>query len=297
MAKTSAEMMITKIAPAKLNLFLHIVGQRSDGYHLLESLFAFTQHGDEVTVQLDDGLSLTMEGPYASSLSKSDGDNLVVKAAKALQEYSGHDEGAHIALTKNLPVASGIGGGSADAAATLLALNELWKLNLPFEALSELALSLGADVPACLKGGALYVSSIGEIMRPANLEANFGVLLANPGQAVSTPEVFQTYHKVQNVFSAPLVQWGPAESAGLVDWLYRETSNDLQAPAETLCTGVSKMLMVLQGVEDVRMVRMSGSGATCFALFDNLDQARAAKDALTVEHPDWWLFADALTLG
>lgn len=291
---------IERVAPAKLNLFLHVVGRRSSGYHELESLFAFTEFGDNIKVQEAVGLSLGISGPFSQALvnaSGADENNLVLKAARALQLHSGTCLGAKIQLEKNLPIASGIGGGSADAAAALLALNELWSLELPFSELSHIALPLGADVPACLHQTPLKVSGIGEVTKPVGLPADYGVLLVNPGLPVSTPAVFQKFHESASGFTPLLPQWGPISGSGFLEWLRQQTQNDLEVPATQLCGAVADVLQSMRGLPGVKLVRMSGSGATCFALFDSVSAAEAAGRDMQAGRANWWIYADRLIGG
>lgn len=287
---------VTGTAHAKLNLFLHVVGRRADGFHELESLFAFTQGGDLLSAELSQDISLDVDGPFASALNASGSktDNLVLKAAHCLQRRAAYRGGAHIRLTKKLPIASGIGGGSADAAATLLALNQLWGLDLPLGQLEQIGLSLGADVPACLHSAPLKVGGIGEKLEEVILPRGYGVLLVNPGQSVSTPAVFQQFHKVPGEFSQPLLEWAPEGGANFIKWLTDQTVNDLAEPASSLCADIAEVLEALGACEGALLVRMSGSGATCFSLFETGAEAGHAQKKLSAAHPGWWTFADQL---
>ena len=290
------ETKVSRTAHAKLNLFLHVVGRRADGYHTLESLFAFTYGGDVVSAEPSQDISLVLDGPFAGALDTigSRKDNLVVKAAHALRRHAGYVGGASIRLTKNLPIASGIGGGSADAAATLLVLNQLWNLDLRLEELEAIALSLGADVPACLHRAPLKVGGIGEKLEETSLPCDYGVLLVNPGQSVSTPAVFQRFHEICGEFNQPLQDWAPEGDNDFIKWLTNETSNDLGEAALGLCPSIAGVLEALRGCEGVLAARMSGSGATCFALFETRTEAEQAQKELTITHPTWWSFADQL---
>jgi len=283
-------------AHAKLNLFLHVVGCRADGFHELESLFAFTQGGDLLSAELSSDISLEVDGPFASALnaSGSNTDNLVLKAAHALRRHTGYEPGAKISLTKKLPIASGIGGGSADAAATLLVLNQLWGLDLPLGNLEQIALSLGADVPACLHSAPLKVGGIGEKREETTLPRGYGVLLVNPGLSVSTPAVFQQFREMKGEFSQPLHEWAPKGGADFIKWLAGQTVNDLADPARSLCADIVEVLDALRACEGVLLVRMSGSGATCFALFETSAEAAKAQEKITEAYPNWWSLADQL---
>lgn len=282
---------ITVIAPAKINLFLHITGRRGDGYHLLESLFAFTRQGDEITLEHAPELSVDIIGPFAGPLAADAHDNLVLKAAVALGEAAGGVPGARITLKKNLPVAAGIGGGSADAAATLRGLNKLWRVGLSLAELEPIAYGLGADVPACLYDTPLFVEGVGEKLSPLVLGWRAGVLLVNPGVMLSTPAVFKAFKVGGSCFDAPLAGAEPWVS---VSTLAKESQNSLERAAVSVCAEVADVLQALNGLDGVQLSRMSGSGATCFALFETREAAEHAGRTLKNEHPDWWVMADEL---
>lgn len=291
----AAQPPVSVVAPAKLNLFLHIVGRRDDGYHLLESLFAFTRAGDVVTVSAAPELSFDMSGPFGPVLQALGGGgegNLIVKAAKLLAARAGLEPNVAISLEKNLPVAAGIGGGSADAAAALLALNAFWKLDLSVAELEPLALELGADVPACLYKAPLYVEGIGERLTPVKLGWKKGVLLVNPRVEVPTPDVFRAFHQNGGAFDTPLED--AAGMCGDFAALCQETHNALEAPASAICPAVGLVLEVLESQEGPELVRMSGSGATCFALFNTEAAAKAAEGRINAAYSNWWTMADGL---
>lgn len=265
-------------APAKVNLFLHVGEKRSDAFHALESLAVFVDVGDELAFHSADALSLVVDGPFAGNLPASD-DNLVLRAARALNVT------ARIVLTKNLPVASGIGGGSADAAAALRGLNEFCGLNR--NDLMDLAANLGSDVPVCLASKSAWMQGRGEILSPAHVPS-IPLVLVNPGVAVSTADVFRTLRTRSGLgmdFSDP------------IDFssLLKETSNDLEASAREIQPVIGTVLGALQALPDVSLVRMSGSGATCFAIFDSKERADSAAQALSRAHPEWWV-RSAMTL-
>jgi 4-diphosphocytidyl-2-C-methyl-D-erythritol kinase len=285
---------VRRLAPAKLNLYLHLVGRRADGYHLLDSLFAFADVGDEIEVVPAPDLSLFVEGPYASAIDVGAEDNLVLRAARALREAAGVSAGARIRLVKNLPVAAGIGGGSADAAATLQALGALWGARLAPDALADLALRLGADVPACLAGRPIAVSGIGEILSPAVSLPPVHAVLANPNVACPTPPVFRAYREAGTPFSdaAPLAR-PPCDASDLAAELGRRR-NDLEAPARALVPEIAMVLAALGALPGALIARMSGSGATCFALFAKADEAEAGARALAAAQPRWWVRAAPL---
>lgn len=272
---------ITETANAKVNLTLHVTGQRDDGYHLLDSLVMFTSLGDEIAVRPADDLTLEITGPFAAGLGADD-DNLVLRAARSF----GHSAGAHITLTKNLPVASGIGGGSADAAATLRALSLLWGIPVPDGAIQ---LALGADVPVCMTPELTRMAGIGENITSLGPAPMLDILLVNPGVAVSTPEVFSGLATKSNA-PMPDNMPDPFDITAWTDWL-KTQRNDLQAPACNAAPIIATVLSELSAQAGCQLARMSGSGATCFAFFENGDTRDAAADALHAAHPDWWVAA------
>lgn len=275
----------TALARAKINLSLHVTGQRADGYHLLDSLVAFADLGDQITCAAASTLSLRLGGPEAAGLSAGE-DNLVLRAARAM----GAATGAVITLDKRLPLASGIGGGSADAAATLLALARLWRLPLP-EAGAVLA--LGADVPVCLYGKSCRMAGVGEVITalPHALPAAH-LVLVNPRVEVSTPAVFKALPRKDN---AAMPQTLPRLSsvADLATFLHQQR-NDLEAPALALQPVIGTVKTALSGQNGCLLARMSGSGATCFGLFADAETAAAAAQALRLHHPGWWVEAAAM---
>mgnify|MGYP000138278326 CR=1 FL=1 len=275
---TSTNGSVTRTAHAKINLTLHVTGQRTDGYHLLDSLVMFTRLGDEITVREADDLTLTIDGPFAQGLSCVD--NLVLRAARMMSP----DRGAAIHLTKALPVASGIGGGSADAAATLLALSELWDMPLPDW---DNVLTLGADVPLCLSTELSRMRGIGEDIQLIGPAPMLDVLLVNPGVGVSTPAVFGALEsKGSPPMGDPMPD--PFETETWINWIAQQR-NDLQGPAIAGTPVIAKVLAVLQAQVGCQIARMSGSGATCYAIFEDFESCQAAKTALDTEHPDWWV--------
>ena len=276
---TATDGKVTQAAPAKINLTLHVTGQRADGYHLLDSLVMFTSLGDEITVTSSDTLSLTVTGPFAAGLSNGD-DNLVMRAARLMT----HDRGAAITLHKNLPVASGIGGGSADAAATLFALSQLWQVPLPdWDAIT----ALGADVALCLSREVSHMRGIGDDISLIGPSPMLDVLLVNPGVGVSTPEVFSALVNKSNA-AMPDTMPDPFDTDNWIDWIALQR-NDLEGPATTMVPQIADVLAALRAQNGCRLARMSGSGATCFALFDDFENCAAAKTALRRAQPDWWV--------
>ncbi|MBL8661162.1 MAG: 4-(cytidine 5'-diphospho)-2-C-methyl-D-erythritol kinase [Rhodospirillales bacterium] len=274
-------------APAKVNLYLRVVGRRSDGYHLLDSLVVFPAIGDTVEVEPADALALEVVGPFAAAVPPGD-DNLVLRAARLLAERAECQPLAKVRLVKRLPVASGIGGGSADAAATLRALARLWEIPAAAVDMPAVALALGADVPMCLAGRPAFVSGIGEHLAPAPPLPSFSLLLANPGVAVATPAVFAGR---RGPFSAPAAFSGSPPNARALASLLSERGNDLAASAEALAPEIAAVRAKLAAASDALIAQMSGSGATCFAVFASQGQAEAAWASLAALHPDWWLAA------
>ncbi|MCC1481814.1 4-(cytidine 5'-diphospho)-2-C-methyl-D-erythritol kinase [Roseibaca sp. Y0-43] len=267
-------------APAKVNLALHVIGQRADGYHQLDSLVVFTDVGDVLRATPAPGLSLDVTGPEAAGLS-GEGDNLVLRAARLMQA-----DGLALTLEKHLPVASGIGGGSSDAAAALRLVARATGRALPPD-----VLPLGADVPVCMSAQPCRMRGIGEDVTPIPPLPQMAMVLVNPRVGVSTPEVFRALARKDN---APMPDTLPAwpDFARFVEWLSAQR-NDLQAPA---CAAVPEIAQVLGALEGsgAALARMSGSGATCFGLFPDLGQAQVAADTISGVRPGWWVRATAL---
>lgn len=281
-------MTLAELAPAKVNLALHVTGRRADGYHLLDSLVAFPATGDRLEAEPAAGLSLTIDGPFARDLGTGR-DNLVLRAALLLRDGAAAP-GAALRLTKSLPVASGIGGGSADAAATLRLLARLWSRPLPPRAVQA---ALGADVPACVAGTAARMRGIGDELAPLVLPP-FWLVLVNPGVPVATPAVFAALARRDN---APLPD-PPAfpDAEALATWLAARR-NDLESPAATLAPDIRDALAALAAQPACRLARMSGSGATCFGLFAAAAPALAAAEAIRAARPAWWTAAAPVDPG
>lgn len=262
------------IGAAKLNLALHVRGRLPDGRHVIETLFAFCSDGDRLSAERADGLSLTVSGPFAADLPGAD-DNLVLRAAAALKTAAGVGEGAAIHLDKRLPVASGIGGGSADAGAALRLLTSLWRID-PSHA-EAVAAELGSDVPACLQSLPMRGEGAGDRLTPVDLPELSGTpaLLVNPRVRLATADVFE---RSDGIDRGPLGDW-------------RQGRNDLEAPAIALVPQIETVLAWLAVQPGASFVRMSGSGATCFALFDSEQLRDAADDRVPRE---WWRLATHL---
>jgi len=285
---TSRTDVIEAFAPAKINLFLHVGEKRGDGFHDLESLVVFVDTGDTLAFSPSPELTLTLDGPFAGGL-EAERDNLVLRAARALAKHTGRSATAAIRLTKQLPVASGIGGGSADAAAALRGLTRLWALDLSWPQLRAVAETIGSDVPVCVESKSSWMAGRGERVIPAAALPQIPMVLVNPGIAVSTADVFRTLatrHGTGEINRAT-----PLSSPRELIAFLKKTANDLQAPAQQIAPVMGHVLDELSRMPGVELWRMSGSGATCFALFDNQNSAEMAQVALSHTHPDWWVRA------
>jgi 4-diphosphocytidyl-2-C-methyl-D-erythritol kinase len=277
------------MARAKVNLYLHVTGRRADGYHELDSLFVRTDLCDRLALHPAEADSLTVEGPFAAALAgEAPEGNLALRAVSAVRGRCGRSGPVAVTLEKNIPVAAGLGGGSADAAAALRATNTLFDAGLDEAALAELAAGLGADVPPCLHDMPLAVRGIGDILTPLACLPGFALLLVNPRVALATADVFRAR---TGGFSRPApMTTGPGDLDGLVAAL-AERQNDLEAAAMTLAPAVGEVLESLRSLPGARLARMSGSGATCFALFADLAGAEAGQAALARTRPGWWAAA------
>ncbi len=272
-----------EIAFAKINLALHVRERQADGYHRIETIFAFAEDGDTLAVSESEELALSVQGPFAGAL---EGDNLVLRAAEALRERFAVTQGASLLLDKRLPVASGIGGGSADAAAALRLLDRWWGLNAPRKALLEIAAGLGADVPACLASETVAGRGRGDELTPLRSDWLRGtpLLLVNPGVPVPTGPVFKRWDGVDR---GGLGSGDPLEAA-------LEGRNDLERPALEIAPEIGEVLALLREAQGVRLSRMSGSGATCFALFETIAARDEANEAIAAARPAWWRLVSRL---
>jgi 4-diphosphocytidyl-2-C-methyl-D-erythritol kinase len=275
---------ISEVAYAKINLALHVRARRPDGYHDLDTIFAFVNEGDHLSACHADQLSLEISGPYAPGLSAGE-QNLVMKAAVLLQDHFRYSAGAAIHLDKRLPVASGIGGGSADAAAIARLLNRLWNINASYDQLAALLTPLGADIPACISSQISRGQGIGtrlSAIAPGDLN-NMDVLLINPNKPVATGAVFAA--------------WDGEDKGGFDDKdvisIVLNGRNDLQNAAIGFCPEIEMILSALREYKPV-LARMSGSGATCFALFPNDAECGNARLTLQRQYPDWWFMQGRL---
>ncbi|MAN63702.1 MAG: 4-(cytidine 5'-diphospho)-2-C-methyl-D-erythritol kinase [Parvibaculum sp.] len=279
---------ILEVANAKINLSLKIRGREESGYHQLESLVVFASVADHVTCKDADALDLEISGPFAAQLAD-EKSNLILNAARVFAGALGRDPTVKFELEKNLPIASGIGGGSADAAAALRAMMRLW--GDPPGSINGIALQLGADVPVCLKKRPSFMTGLGENLRTIPRLPEMHAVLANPGVSVSTADVFQRLQAgpVEGPDRLPLLP-GVETLDRLVAWL-EENGNDLEGPAIAIEPVIETVINDLQATAGCRLARMSGSGATCFALYDNPFDSAEAAAVLKEKHGNWWVTA------
>ncbi len=278
---------IERRAAAKINLALHVLGRRPDSYHELDTVAVFADAGDTVTVSLADELSLEVSGPFGFH-APADAENLVLKAARLLKETMNFRGGAALRLKKNLPAGAGFGGGSADAAAALLALNEGWNLSLGLDELVRLGGALGADVPMCLVSRALRARGTGERIEPVESWPSLPLVLVWPGVPVATSAVFAALRRRDG---RPLPEPWPAETpAVLTRWL-QKCRNDLEAAAIGLAPEIDEALQALRATGVGLIARMSGAGSGCFGLYTDRAAAEAAAIALRKARPGWWVAA------
>ncbi len=272
-------MPLIESAPAKLNLALHLRRRRADGYHDLETVFAFTEFGDTLSVAAANDLTLTVSGEFAGPAGQGP-DNLVLRAARALAASAGVTAGAALVLEKRIPVAAGLGGGSADAAAALRLLDRFWGLGWPEARLVELAATLGADVPACVVSRTCFGTGTGETLGPWPVSlSGIPVLLVNPRVAVPTGPVF--------------AGWDQTDHGGIASGAALESlRNDMTAAACAIAPVIGDVLAALSATDGATLVRMSGSGATCFALY--ADTAARANAAKALSGRGWWLAETSL---
>ena len=284
----------TAFAPAKLNLGLEVLGRRHDGYHTLWSLVVFADIGDRLSYRPGARFALELAGPFGGSL-EGEAENLVDRAAHLLAEREGMMPTGTLRLEKNLPVASGIGGGSADAAATLRLLNLAWEAERSEASLKALGLELGADVPVCVGSRPAVMSGIGERLETAPALPSFGLVLVNPGLQVPTGKVFKQLASPER---DPMPVHGPSPSSfrnldELIAFL-KGHPNDLEAPARAVAPEIGDVIGAIAAAPSCRLARMSGSGATCFGIFDSRAEADRAAAALRAAEPQWWCVAAGL---
>lgn len=278
----------TIFAPCKINLFLHLTGRKKDGYHKLDSLVVFTDFGDTVSLEPANEFDFSVQGAFAKNLHNTDfSNNLVVRAAKMLSQATGNPLHLKITLTKNIPLSSGLGGGSSDAAATISGLLDYWKLprNAPY--LPVLLTSLGADVPVCMACEPMQMRGIGDILLPASTLPEIPAVIVNPLRPCPTKDVFlgRTGSSYRPEVDLP-------ESLSDIDPLIaflKKQHNDLEPYAKRIVPEIGNVLTALSLTQGCLLPRMSGSGASCFGLYDSEEQAKAAAAKITHENPDWWV--------
>lgn len=265
---------------AKINLALHVRARRADGYHALETLFAFAEDGDQLSARLAPDFSLRMTGPFAEELA-ADTDNLVLRAARLLAQSIGVSGGLAFTLEKRLPIASGIGGGSADAAAALRLAAQLWGVATETTLLHDIAAQIGADVPSCLRSQSCFGTGTGTELTPVDAGlTGTPILLVNPRQPCPTGPVFKAWDGIDHGPLTPM------------DW--QSGRNDLEAPAQALVPSIGDVLTDLRAQPGLCLARMSGSGATCFGIWASLDDRDRAAAAIQAAHPNWWILASRL---
>ncbi len=281
-------MLVTEPAHAKINLALHIIGRRPDGYHELDSIVAFADVADVLTIAPAADVSISLSGPFANDLPP-DGENIVLKAWRLLADYAQKKNipfaPVKFQLEKNLPVAAGVGGGSADAAAALRGLIQYSGLSISSGDLNNLALRLGADVPICLLQKTSRMRGIGEIIESIDIDLPSGIVLVNPRIPAPTSKVFGSLNlQCGQSFGTPI--------SNLSD--FHGWRNDLTEPAISFVPEIADGLESLGSQENITCSRMSGSGATCFGLAENSGQAKRAATNIKTRHPDWWVIATSL---
>lgn len=285
--------MIRELAPAKVNLFLHVGNKRPDGYHELESLVAFASIGDELTFEPADALSLDVTGPFATALNGED-DNLVVRAARRFAELAAVKPNVQITLTKNLPVASGIGGGSSDAAATLRGLSRMWPGRTNLQALWNIGSELGSDAAVCVLPGCWWMSGRGERFASVRELGTFDALLVNAGTPVSTAQVYGGLR--ERTGSGKINRPQRLSTVRAVADYLLPARNDLQGPALQISPDIGEVLAGLANTGAL-LSRMSGSGGTCFGIYADPVSARAAAERLSGANPGWWVAPTKLNYG
>lgn len=275
---------LREIAAAKINLYLHVTGKRADGFHELDSWVVFAEAGDVLEVAKADTLTFTVHGRYATGVPPDD--NSVLAAAHLLRAHFDIEAGAEMTLTKRLPVAAGIGGGTADAAAALKLLVRLWGIAADDKELMKLAGKLGSDVPACMRSQSLYMNGRGEKITSGPQISGWHAVLANPGVPLSTKEVFAVYDRhYSSAMRHPKEFVGPEAAVQFL----KGARNDLQAAATERVPVIADVLAALDVQEGCLLARMSGSGATCFGIYNGREAAQNAAARLAEAYPEWWV--------
>ena len=286
---------VVEKARAKINLTLHVTGRREDGYHLLDSLVVFADYGDDLILSPASTTSLEIKGPFGKGLEAED-NNLILQAHRFLsQKLKRPVPPTHFELVKNLPVSSGIGGGSSDAAAALRGLIKLWQLDVDEQTLGEIALTLGADVPVCLNGTTCQMQGIGEVISPVSHFTPLYIVLVNAGVKVSTPLIFSQLNlqKGSPAFDALEPFENVQSQDQWITWL-ENGRNDMQQAAMSQSEKIAQTLDAIDHTSNLLFSRMSGSGATCFGLYTNKQDAQTACDKIKRDHGDWWAVASRI---
>lgn len=293
------------LIPAKINLYLHITGKRQDGYHLLDSLIVFTDICDEVTIEKSDTFSLEISGEFAHLVENNE-KNIVARAAKTMAEECGKNCNIAIKLVKNIPVGAGLGGGSADCAATILLLNDLWQAGFAMQKLMEIGLKLGADVPVFLGKKAAFISGIGENLQPIEALPELYAILVYPDKPLATKDVFSAVIPDQNGIHQPdnflpnkadVPLLGNKYSKDNILSFLQHKHNDLEDSAISLLPEIKDILEGLSVLEGCELARMSGSGSTCFAIFRDKIQAESHINYISQRHPEHWVKICRLQAG
>ncbi|MEZ5758745.1 MAG: 4-(cytidine 5'-diphospho)-2-C-methyl-D-erythritol kinase [Emcibacteraceae bacterium] len=276
------------LAAAKINLDLRITGRRDDGYHLLDSIVVFADYGDILTVETGRGLTLEISGPFSDGLDYGP-DNLIIKAAQLFFKETAISPNVNFKLIKNLPVSSGIGGGSADAAAAIRLLMDLYKPEISQTRIMALALEIGADVPVCLYSQSAQMCGIGERIKPITIADDIYMLLVNPLKSVSTADVFKAYaNSGQDFESEREIAKGPVHIQLMLNIL-KDSTNSLEQAACALESEIEDILKALNKTEGALISRMSGSGATCFSLYRTKEDCAAAALKIREFNKSWWV--------
>lgn len=281
----------TFFAPAKINLFLHLTGKRNDGYHNLQSLVSFADIGDYITLSHSKAPEFSVEGPFATGFSEAEKDsgpqskNIIIQALWGLSRLYKKPPEFHVHLKKNLPIAAGIGGGSADAAALIWGVVKQWGKPTDQDEFQKFMLELGADVPVCYQCDNTFVEGIGESISPVNHFPEIPIVLINPLKPCPTGAVFKSF---SGNFSRPIQMPDNLSLDALIDFIAQQR-NDLEKPACAVIEDITNILNALNFTDGCRLARMSGSGATCFALFDSVAHSENAAAMIKQENPDWWV--------
>lgn len=283
---------LTIFAPAKINLYLHVTGRLDNGYHTLDSLIAFADIGDQIIIEPATDFKLSIDGPYAGAFNAKERDasphssNLLVQAVWSIAQAAQKVPNVHISLTKNLPLASGLGGGSADAAAAIWGLLEWWEISNQASYLPGLMARLGADIPVCLHCRPTRVRGIGDVLDPVPLLDEIPVILINPGKPCPTAEVFMHY---AHDFKEPIPLPDDLEDFSTLVEFLRFQDNDLSRSACEIVPEIKSIIEALQGQDGCALARLSGAGATCFGLFKSEKDAQKAAREISANNPDWWV--------